>query len=789
MQEALELLEFPRVLEICAREASSELGQREVLNSAPFAEIEDIRRELSLVEEMARLLGGRALPIQGLSDISAALKKLTPEGSTLDREEFLPFNDVLQSSSQIHRFFDNQAEDFPGLKALTGQLGIFDDLTKAIGKVFDPTGEIRDGASPELRRIRRQIESENRRMREITEKVFKQWKKELITREDELAFREGRLLIPVKSEHRGRISGVIQDESATGATLFVEPMETISCGNVIRRLQNEERREILRILLELCDRIRTRLAEIKESLEILSALDRIYAKGRFSRRLNCTTPQITKQAIIQLMEARHPLLALKEETEVVPLSLTLGDSQGSVLVITGPNAGGKTVALKTVGLLCSMAICGFPIPAKEGSEIPHFSSIHCDIGDPQSLDQDLSTFTSHLIRLRNALQEQNHPKLVLLDEIGSGTDPAEGSSIARAALLELRRQGALVVATTHHGTLKVFAHETEGIFNGSMQFDQETLQPTFRFTAGIPGSSYALEISARVGLPEVVTSEAKRLLGEQTSRLEDLLATLNESLRVSEEARREAELKRTEMEALKKLYSDRLTDLKTSEKEKLQQAAREAKEILKDANKRIEAAVKLIKEEHASKEAILKAHEIVRDEKKKVDQVQSRGDKQESKGEKPPSKVFQVGDWVRLEGLKDPVRISALRKDDREARLEVGGVHIWMDSGKLSPTRPPEAKVREADISISMTKKGDERPGYEIDLRGMTGDEAAFTLEEYLSDCLISGWKSLRIIHGKGTGVVRSRVQEVLKNYPGVKSSRFGRPDEGEFGVTIVELE
>ncbi len=785
MTDSLKLLEFDRLLCACAGEAASDLGTKSVTVLEPLTDPDEVRAELDRVSEMVRFLESGDLPMEGVCDIGGIIAKIAPGEALPDREDYLPLKDFLAACGRLRRHIHGRDEPLPGLEMMTLELGDFDDLTKRMEAIFDPSGDIRDGASTELRRIRENIAAQERRLREIIERVMHRWQAQHYTQEDAPTYREGRILIPVKAEHRGRVEGIVQDESSSGATVFVEPLEAIEVSNTLRRLENEERREILRILSALCDRIRSRLPEIKRSLRIITALDNLYARAKFSLRLGCVSPVINDQPVIQLVEARHPLLVLKRGSAVVPLTLTLGGEEGNILVITGPNAGGKTVALKTVGLLCLMAACGMHVPAKEGTRLPVFASLHCDIGDPQSLEQDLSTFTSHLMRLKNALGDVREPKLVLLDEFGSGTDPAEGSAIARAALLEFRRQGALVIVTTHQGTLKAFAHETGGIFNGSMEFDRRTLTPTFRFRAGIPGSSYALEISARVGLDPKVLDAARRFLGEETTHLEELISRLNESLRLSERNRREADLRKIELEALLKLYRQRLETVQKAEKERLRQAAREAKDILAQANRRIEAAVREIRESQASREAIRKAHQAVDQERAAVEQISASG----CKPEEPKVRwTGKVGDWVKMQDLKDPVPVLALRKDGKEAKLEVGGVHLWMDTAKLRPAQPPGDSGIKADVKVTISTEA-EPAMYELDLRGMLADEAESALEKYLSDCTLSGWKTVRIIHGKGTGALRARVQEVLKRSTGIKSFRYGRPEEGEFGVTIVELE
>ncbi len=789
MWEAAKLLELDKVLGLCSKEAYSELGRKRVLLSEPSSDLAEVQSELATVTEMVDYLSQAALPLQGLQEVSPTLKRLAPEGALIDRQEFLPIRDLLAAGFSLKKQLVNAQEEFPRLSARAQRLGDFADLLAALQRVFDAAGEIRDDASPELRRLRRQREVEINKLHETLEVILRKWMKQNFTQEETVTYRAGRLLIPVKAEHRSHIKGVIQDESNTGATLFVEPLEAISIGNSLRRLEGEEAREIHRILAELGDKIRAQLLDLTVALEILTQFDSLGARARFSRKLGGMAPEISATPFIHLAEARHPLLVLKESLPVVPLSLTLGGGEGSILVITGPNAGGKTVALKTVGLLCLMTACGLHVPAKAGTKLPLLASLHGDIGDPQSLEEDLSTFTSHLRRLKRALEDVRQPKLVLLDEIGASTDPVEGSALARAALLELSRQGALGVVTTHQGTLKVFAHETPNLCNGSMEFDQETLQPTFRFRAGIPGSSYALEISARVGLSLEILTAARQFIGDEKNQLENLLARLNESLRLSETARREAETKRVEMESLRQLYGSKLKELTKAEKERLRQAAQQAKELLENVNRRIEAEVKNLREQQANRQSIKAAQHAVKQEKAKIEAILKETDREqgETEPEATPQESLQVGDWVRLEGLKDPVQVRALKKEGQEVMLEVGGVHLWMETQRLTRVEPPPEKSGKREVQVAL--KASNSSSFEIDLRGMTGEEAVFTVEKYLTDCAASGWKSVRIIHGKGTGVLRTRVRELLEYFPGVKSFRYGRPEEGEFGVTVVELE
>jgi DNA mismatch repair protein MutS2 len=642
-----------------------------------------------------------------------------------------------------------------------------------------------DNASHELKQIRRALVFQHERLRSRLNSILEHWSDRGFCRENLITIKGGRFVIPVKEECRTQVKGLIADQSGSGMTIFIEPLETLEIANGIRQLEIDERKEVLRILKSLTASVAIEREAISSSLEVLAIIDSLYARALYARRWKAHAPTINTKHHLRLVKAQHPLLLERHSGEVIPLDLELG-KDFRTLVITGPNAGGKTVALKTIGLLTLMASSGILIPAEPGSEIPYMENIHAHIGDEQSIEQDLSTFTSHLTHLKEILEDTSSSKLVLIDEIGAATDPALGSALAMAVMERLTAQKALSVITTHHGALKTFAHQQPGMGNGSMEFDEETLTPTFRFRPGIPGSSYAFEISQRVGIPEDILARSRELVGEDRSNLEQLLTELTKKIKSLERERQESTLKRTQYDALEKLYREQATKLREQEKTLKRKALEEAENLLKDINRQIESCVREIRESQASQKSIQVAHETVRKIKKDVTERIQKIEPQ--KAEKPsktvPSRAITIGDHVKLEGAEEVGLVVS--KQGNRFEVEIGQVKLWANRSKLELVEGKPAKKKDR-VKIKI-EAGDSTAGSEIDLRGMTAEEALPLVEKYLFDTYTSGWSSVGIIHGKGTGALRAKILEFLDNHPLVKSTRSGRPEEGDYGVTIVEL-
>jgi DNA mismatch repair protein MutS2 len=757
------------------------LKSLEPLPSAHFAETELIR-----VEQMKRVLEReKSIPIAGISDIRPHLKLLSAEGAVLEGPALLAIAGTLSVSRALSGFFHHRREDAPELYKLSSRLEVFPDIEEAVGQAIGPEGQVVDSASPELRQVRRALVFQQERLRSRLTAILEKWSERGYCQENLITIRGGRFVIPVKEECRGLVKGLIADESGSGMTVFIEPLETLEIANGIRQLEIDERKEVHRILKSLTSHIAAEREPIAESLEVLGILDSIHARALQALRWQANAPNITSKRRLRLVKARHPLLLEHKEGEVVPLDLELG-KDFLTLVITGPNAGGKTVALKTIGLLTIMACSGILVPAEPGSEIPYMEKIHADIGDLQSIEQDLSTFTSHLSHLKELLDDPTESKLVLIDEIGAATDPALGSALAMAVMERLTAQKSMSVITTHHGALKTFAHEQPGMGNGSMEFDEETLTPTYRFRPGIPGSSYAFEISRRVGIPEEVLERSRQLVGEERSNLEHLLTDLTRKIKESERERQESSLKRSEFDALRKLYRERAEHLKEKEKTLKRDAMEEAEQFLKDINRRFEACIRQIRESQAAPHIIKKARHTIEEIKKDITHqiTKTEPESPPRPARHKPSGEIAMGSRVSLEGYSEIGTVIGQQGERFE--VEIGNVKLWTIGSKLV-LAGEESPADQTRVKVSV-EAGDTAAHGEIDLRGLTADEAFPVVEKYLLDTYTSGWTSVGIIHGKGTGTLRSKITEYLKDHPLVKSIRVGRPDEGDYGVTIVEL-
>jgi DNA mismatch repair protein MutS2 len=770
----LDTLEFGQIKKYLSTLAVSECGRDYLLKSDPYQDIRSLEDALSRVTEMRELIAfDEAFPLHHFSDLQIPLQKAEVVGAFLQPDEIKNILNCLVLSRQIVTYMNSRQEKYPRIHQYIGNCEPLPLLEMEITRIISEHGDIKDNASSELKQIRRSIQLSESRIRQRLEAILRSMVKEGHAQEDRLTIRDGRLVIPMKEGHAGKIQGVIIDQSSTGATLFIEPLEILESNNEVRKLRIRETREMERILVELTGKIRENLVRIKYNFQCLILLDGLTAKARYSQEIDGCAAKISEATLV-LKEARHPILLMSHERQdVVPLTLKLGDPV-QTLLITGPNAGGKTVALKTLGLLSIMHAHGYHVPAAPGTEIPLFFRIFADIGDQQSIEQDLSTFSSHIRNIARIVQEAGSNSLVLMDEIGSATDPLEGSALAMTVLESLTRSRCLTVATTHMGALKVFAHENEGMENGSMIFDQDTLQPTYCFQMGIPGSSYAFEIARRYGIPDVIVNKAETMLGEERGQLDRLIHTLQTEHQRLDRLTLEAERKDSQLKGLITLYEERLQRIKNEAQTEKQKLLEEAENILGEANTTIERVVKDIRESNARREVIQQAKQSVESQKKSVEKLRNR---------KKASPRIKRGSWVVWEGY--PGSGEVVSEPDRNRRVLVQ----WADRRLKVPVealRPTQAPTRNKSAGITSFVNRMVRD--EIDLRGMNVDEALHAVEQYLGDAHSAGLNSVRIIHGKGTGVLRREIGHFLEGHRLIKNQRLGFWNEGDTGVTIVEL-
>ncbi len=775
-------LEFDVILEKVASYATSNLGQERVLVIEPNNDEQVIHKKLNLVQEMMGLIKfDDPFPIDGLKDIRKELEQATLAGSSLSIEQLVAVGQTLEVSHKINRYFNSRKEKYSKLYEFFSAIASLPNVIKPIKDSFDwELKEIKDNASPELNRLRKTIRREQEKVRGKLSNIIAKNKDYL--RESLITLREGRLVIPLRDDCKGRIKGFIHDRSASGATLFIEPTAIFDMNNQIRELQIDERREVERLLLQMTNMLREQLPAIQDSLAALSELDAFYAISRFGVTWNAVVPKINANEL-KIFDGYHPILLIKhgKKEKVVPLNLEL-DSNKKILVITGPNAGGKTVALKTIGLSSMMFQSGIPVFVDGKSEFPVFDHIFVDIGDSQSIEQDLSTFSAHVERLTDIINHSSSRSLVLIDEIGSGTDPAEGSALAMAFLELMKEVGVTIIVTTHQGALKSFAFEMEGVENGSMAFDDKTLTPTYQFQMGIPGSSYAFEIASRFGIPETTIRRARDLVGKEHGKLEKFILDLEHKLNHYHKVLSENELKRTELEGLIKLYKERFSNLKNEEKKFKKEALNESKAILARANSTIEEAVKEIRTKQAEKESIKKARSSITDIKKEIDEQLLKIADSDSKIIELPQKGDEA-EWLEMK-----VKGCVLSEIDAKGLVlfEAGDIKLRLPQKSLKKiTRKKDNRKKKLYVPSTEFV---ESLRTEVDLRGMTMDEAQPVLEKYLDQAYLVGLEQARIIHGKGTGALRKKVTAYLKMHSKINHHHAGAWNEGDVGVTIVHF-
>jgi len=780
--QAATKLEFEKVRQRILRYARSEPGREAIHSISISPSLPEIQNELSTVTEMKRLLEGEGeFPLNEIFPIQSAVHKASIAGTVLSSRELLQIAATLRVGRELRSFLSSRSDKYPLLWQIVSSLHVHKVLEFNIEHAIDEAGAVRANASKELQSLRRFIAEKYDQLRRRLEAILKGVSDQGFSQEDIITTREGRMVIPVKAEHKNRVPGFIHSASASGATVFIEPTETLDLNNEITGLQFQEQREIQRILADLTRQVGEVRDELLHDLGIIARLDALHAKAKYSIEVLGVQPVITELGPIRMKNARHPILvATHGYTATVPLDLELGDAFHT-LVISGPNAGGKSVAMKCVGLLTLMMQAGIHVPASDQTTLRVFKKIFVDIGDDQSIENDLSTFSSHLANLRDIAAASDGDSLVLIDEIGSGTDPTEGGAIAASVLESLTQRRSYTIATTHQGLLKVFAHESPGVENGAMEFDQATLRPTYRFRSGVPGSSFALEMANRLQLSEAILSRAREFLGHQQTRLESLISELESSTQQYRKDLQAILEKETRLNQLVKEYESKLADQAKQLRRMKQDALSEATAIVQKANSAIEQSIREIRESSAERHVVAKARDRISQVKREIEQ--SMEIPQEELQE--VNEAIAVGTFVQLKGGTETGSVESLTSDKRMAFVAFGNVRMKVGVADLipvvsKPSSPNKSAVAPVEYSVGQMQ--------DIDLRGMTGDEAIPLVDKFIDNAILSGLHRIDIIHGKGTGALRKKVVDFLTKHPHVRSFRMGEWNEGGAGATVVEL-
>jgi DNA mismatch repair protein MutS2 len=796
-QKSAHTLELPKILEQLARYTAFAASRELALTLTPTPDLEEaLQRQQETAEARVVLNSYDHIGVGGARDVRADALAAA-RGVILDPQTLLDIRATLRQATTLRRFLGRLGNQFPRLAEIAGRLEECTALQHEIGRVLDETGEILDTASPKLATIRREMRIAFDRLQDKLQHIIQNPNNAPYLQEKLITQRHGRYVIPLRAEFKGRIPGIVHDQSGSGATLFIEPLSTVELNNAWRELQLAEEDEIRRILRELCALVGNEAPYIVHTVETLAALDLALAKAKYAEALDATMPELVgfrdappphPGSTIRLLSARHPLLDPKT---VVPIDVEM-DDETYVLVITGPNTGGKTVALKTVGLLALMAQCGLHLPVAAGSRLTVFRDIFADIGDEQSIEQSLSTFSSHMTNIIGILEGADRHSLVILDELGAGTDPAEGSALARALLDDLVSRGITTLVTTHHPELKIYSHQTPGVQNASVEFDLQTLAPTYRLVIGLPGRSNALAIAERLGLPPRIVERARGLMTEGDLIADDLLDEIH---RKREETRRAAEASLRSFAALEELRAElrgRLDGIEEERRAILAQAREEAQQEL-------EALRAEIRQLRRRLNAAGQPLDVIR-------QIESQVKTLEAEPRFVPETIealqdeetphFRLGDLVWVNSLNAEGQIAEIGPD--EAEVLVGRLRLRARLDDLSARSKGESKrekrkraaggVRSAAVTPVDVATKPASPGLELDLRGQRVEDAIPALEDYLDAAYLAGLPFVRIIHGKGTGALRTAIRDRLRGHPLVQRYETGQPNEGGDGVTVVTL-
>ena len=811
---------FDKVRRLISDKCLSPLGQERVAEMEFSADYTTVIERLEQTDEFVRILHGEVeFPASFFFDVRYSLKRIRPEGTWLDEKELFDLKRSLQTINDIVRFFRTEEDEeiaYPALTALAGDILVFPQLIGKIDSILDKFGKVKDNASPTLAQIRKEISSTMSGISRSLQSILRNAQSEGVVDKDVTpTMRDGRLMIPVAPAFKRKIKGIVHDESASGKTVFIEPEVVVEANNRVRELEGDERREIMKILTEFTNIVRPMVPDILQSYEFMADIDFIRAKALFAEQVKGIKPVVENVQQVDWARAVHPLLYLslqKQNKQVIPLDITL-DEKKRILIISGPNAGGKSVCLKTVGLLQYMMQCGLLIPLHESSRTGIFSSIFIDIGDEQSIENDLSTYSSHLTNMKYFVRNCNEKTIILIDEFGSGTEPQIGGAIAEALLDRFNRNRSFGVITTHYQNLKHFAEDTEGIVNGAMLYDRHLMQPLFKLSIGNPGSSFAVEIARKIGLPEDVIADASAKVGSDYIDMDKYLQDIVRDKRYWESKRQKIRQQEKKLEDITSRYEKDLEEVNRQRKEIMREAKAEAQRILAEANARIENTVREIKEAQAEKEQTKLARKALEEFKasvesageeddkiaRKMAKLQERKERKKQKQNTPAAKqtfnrdVIEVGDNVRLKGQVSAGTVMELQ--GKQAVVAFGMIKSTLKLEQLEKVSKGQIKKeiqKSTFVSSHTTDHMHEKKlnfKQEIDVRGMRGDEALQTVTYFIDDAIQVGASRVRILHGTGTGILRQLIRDYLHSVPGVRHYHDEHVQLGGAGITVVELD
>lgn len=779
-QKTLDVLEFDKIKSFVANEAISDLGREKVAEMSPATDFETVEFQINETDEISQIYNKHRLPsLSGLTKVAQYIHRSTI-GGVLNVTELNAIKRLIQVQNQFKTFYNQLLEEdeevkYPILDSQMAQLPILTDLFKDINDKCD-AHDLYDHASYELQSIRSKISSTNQRIRQNLDRVVKSQANRKKLSDAIVTVRNDRNVIPVKAEYRQDFNGIVHDQSASGQTLYIEPSSVVEMNNQISRLRNDEAVERERILTELTSQVAVESDALLLAESIMGHLDFLIAKARYARAIKGTKPTFHNERTVYLPNAYHPLL---DHNTVVANTIEFVDDIETV-IITGPNTGGKTVTLKTLGLIIVMAQSGMLIPTLDGSQLSVFENVYCDIGDEQSIEQSLSTFSSHMKNIVEILKEADKNNLILFDELGAGTDPSEGAALAMSILDHVRNLGALVMATTHYPELKAYSYNREGVMNASVEFDVETLSPTYKLLMGVPGRSNAFDISKKLGLSLNIINKAKTMIGTDEQEINNMIESLEKNSKRVDEQRIELDRLVKEAQTTHDELEKQYQQYQNYEKSLMDEAKEKANQRVKSATKEADAILKELRELRDKKGADVKEHELIDKKKQLDDQYEAKSIKQNVQKQKYDK--IQAGDEVKVLSYGQKGEVLELVGDE-EAVVQMGILKMKLPIEDLEKMK----KKKETPTKM-VTRANRQTVKTELDLRGYRYEDALIELDQYLDQAVLSNFEQVYIIHGKGTGALQKGVQQHLKRHKSVKTFRGGMPSEGGFGVTVASL-